>query len=89
MGYPYHEFGWESLIFGGLMMALFWGGLIALFVWLFRASMGPKAHPISEYADTENHYAPPRNALEILKERYARGEISKVEFEEMCNDLRA
>jgi len=25
MWYPHHGFGWETMLFGGLMMVLFWG----------------------------------------------------------------
>ena len=89
MWYPQHEFGWETLIFGSLMMILFWGGLIALFVWLFRAQMGPKAAARSEYVDAGGHGSPSRDALEILKARYAQGEISQTEFDQIRDDLSA
>ncbi len=66
-----HGFGWVGLIFGGLMMLLFWGGLIALVVLAVRAFSTSGV----------------RTALEIAKMRYARGEIGKTEYEEMRQDL--
>ena len=65
---------------GMLHMLLYWGVLIlaiALLVkWLFgRTGGAPGARP------------PERTALDILKERYARGEIGKEEFEQKRRDL--
>lgn len=40
MWYPHGDWGWEAMLFGGLMMILFWGGLILLAVWLFRSQGG-------------------------------------------------
>lgn len=71
--------GW----FGAVMMLVFWilliVGLILLIKWLLiktRSESAPKADSQSP-------------ALEILKERYARGEIDKKEFEEKKKDLLA
>lgn len=86
MWYPHHGYSWETMIFGGLMMILFWGGLIVLAVWFFRASVGPN---VNRSDSNENQHRPTRDALDILKERYARGEISKVEFEQIRDDLRS
>ncbi len=66
-----------------LPMFLFPLGFLALLVagiaWLVRAA-SPQ--------DKAGSSASPRNtALDILKERYARGEISKAEYEEMRDDL--
>ncbi len=68
---------------GALMMLVFWilliVGLILLIKWLLiktRSESAPKASSNS-------------SALEILKERYARGEIDKEEFEEKKKDLLA
>lgn len=66
--------GWGSWIGGGLMMLLFWGGLVALVVFLVR---GFGARP----SQGDEKRSPP-DAREILAERFARGEISEDEFEQ-------
>lgn len=74
MGY-FGDFGW----WGGLnmlLMSVFWIGLLGLLVWAV-ASLVPRR--------TEPSAAP--SPIEILKARYARGEISKVEYEELKKDL--
>lgn len=62
---------------GWLLMLLFWGliivGLALLIRWLWD-------HGRTEMGSTE---AP----LDVLKRRYARGEITKDEFERMKQDL--
>ena len=69
--------GWAMMI--GMM--LFWvlvvGGIIWLVVWLARRPGGMAGEP----------GAGARTPLDILKERYARGEISRDEFERMKHDL--
>ena len=66
--------GWW-MILGGLWMLLFWGGLIALIVW-----------GINKLVNRNGGGRKP-NPLEIVKERYARGEISQEEFERLKKDL--
>jgi putative membrane protein len=60
-----------------LMMLVFWGVVIAALVlairWMARQTAGPR----------------PDAALEILRQRYARGEIDKNEFEARKRDLTA
>ncbi len=80
-------FGWAGMMFGGLMMLLFWGGLIALGFLAFRAltrSGGWQSGNANASTDQ-----PGNNALAILKERYARGEIDKEQYERMRSDLLA
>lgn len=71
--------GWWMLG-GGLLMILFWGGVIALCVWgfsrLFRA--GGCCSPM---------VATRGSPVDIAKERYAGGEITKEQFEQLKKDL--
>jgi len=56
-------------------MVLFWGGLIALIVWGITK--------LTRRSDS----ATKREPLDVAKERYARGEISREEFEQIKKDL--
>jgi putative membrane protein len=59
-------------------MILFWGAIIALVVWLVRSLARP-----SQTGPSDSPLSP----LDIAKARYARGEISKEEFEQLKKDL--
>ena len=61
----------------GVGMVLFWGLIIALIVFVVR-SLGNDAARGSD-----------KTPLQMLKERYARGEIGKDEFEQKKRDLEA
>ena len=65
--------GWGWWVFGTLMMLAFWGGLVALVVFGIRGWNRPREG--SQPSGTPD-------AKAILEERFARGEISKEEFEE-------
>jgi putative membrane protein len=54
---------------------VFWGGIIALIVWGIAK--------LAKRGDT----ASGRDPLDIAKERYAKGEISKKEFDQLKKDL--
>lgn len=76
-GYPDHphHWGWGGMILGPFMMILVIA-LIVMIVVLALRWLGGAGH------STATH-APPSNApLDILKTRFARGEIDKEEFEE-------
>jgi putative membrane protein len=62
-------------VFGGVWMLIFWGGLIALIVWGIKK--------LTERGGTTSK----RDPLDVAKERYARGEISREEFEQIKKDL--
>jgi putative membrane protein len=68
--------GW-GWIGGGLMMLVFWGGLIAVVVFLVRGTR-------SRDSDERPRPSDPRD---ILRERFARGEISEKEYEERTQVL--
>jgi len=70
---------WGMGWFGGLLMILFWILVIVGVVFLVRWLMNAPQRDSSQKS--------PNRALEILKERYARGEIDKQEFEEKKKDL--
>lgn len=64
--------GWMPMMgLGLLFMVLFWAFVIAGVIYLVRWLMG------------QGLASRPESSLDILKKRYARGEISKQEFEEM------
>ena len=69
--------GWGGMIFGPFIMLLVLVVLIAAVVLLIRWSGGPWAP-----AAPPHSAAPNRTTLDILKERFARGEIDKEEFAE-------
>lgn len=74
MWFMHDGMGWWT-VFGGIWMLIFWGGLIALIVWGISRLTG---RGIS---------GEKRNPLDIARERYARGEISREEFEQIKKDL--
>jgi len=73
------------MLFGGVLMALFWIGLIVVIFFVVRALVR---------SGSEHSGAAPSGpaggsgrALDILKERYARGEITKEQYDQMREDL--
>lgn len=72
-GYNYGDFHW----LGALGMIIWWALIISLIVYLVKwIGHGTKEH--------RSHSS---NAMEILKERYAKGEIDRKDFEEKKKDL--
>jgi putative membrane protein len=66
---------------GLLLMVVFWGGLIALAVWLVSL-LFPRSRPPST---TWPHQEP--SAREILDRRFALGELTREQYEAMKRDL--
>lgn len=70
--------GWWMMGLGGIFMILVWVliivGIIALIRWLGMSS-GARGE------------TPSRTPLQILQERYARGEIERKEYEQKRRDL--
>lgn len=63
------------MIFGSLMMILFWAGIIVVIVLAVRWMGGGSSQGSgSQQSGTQ--------ALDILQKRFAQGEIDKAEFEE-------
>lgn len=78
MGYftNYGAWGWGAVIMG-LTMVVFWGAIIGLIVWGIR-SVFPPAKSL-----------PTESATEILRRRYASGDISEADFQRAMERLTA
>jgi putative membrane protein len=76
-------FGMGFGFIGLLLMLLFWGGLIFLAVWLVRVIFSSNSNNNSFSPRSSNG----ENALEILAQRYARGEITREQYEIMKQDI--
>jgi putative membrane protein len=61
--------GWGGWLLMSIAMVLFWGTVVALGIWFVR-SISP-----------HSHHEPGSSALDIARDRYARGEISDEEFQ--------
>lgn len=74
-----YEYGWMAWLPMGLVMLVLWGGLIAAIVWLFaqRRNRTPNS-PTRPTATT---------AIEILDQRYARGEIDENQWRTARDNL--
>ena len=81
--------GW---LLGGLLMLLFWVAVIGLIVWAVwavsrrqpgRVDYSTASQPPAARAQQSDR------ALEITKERYARGEISREQYDEIRQTLGA
>lgn len=68
-------YGWHGWFFGPIMMIVFIAVAVVVVVTLVRW-LGSQDHALPPYSP------PPKTPLDILKERFARGEIDKEEFEE-------
>ena len=75
-----------------MIMMFFWPfllvGLVVLLIWAVRGGgpvpmmgCGMMAH------DAAGHTAAPKGAVDVLKERYARGEIDREEYTQKLSDL--
>jgi putative membrane protein len=68
--------GW-MMLFGGIIFVLFWAAVILLIVWIVKR-VGNR----DSYTGTSL-----KSPLDIAKERYAKGEITKEQFEQIKKDL--
>lgn len=71
-------FGWGFGYLGMIMMVVFWGLLIAGGVWLARAIFN---------SGSSQHLPSAPSARDILDQRYARGELTREQYELMKQDL--
>ena len=69
----FHNFFFSGMWFGWI----FWIAIIVLVIWLL----------VDRSNKTKLTLPPQETALDILKKRYAKGEITKEQFEQMKKDL--
>ncbi len=87
--------GWGMGLVGMLIMIVFWALVVAGAIWLITRLLprgqGYSAHmsaPTSASAPWTAP-APQETPLDILKRRYASGEITKAEYDQMRQDILA
>jgi len=78
MWHAHEGMGWW-IVFGGIATLLFGGAVIWLVVWGITR--------LTENKHTSGGTGAGRSPLDIAKERYARGEITKEQFEQIKKDL--
>jgi putative membrane protein len=66
-------------VLGSIFMLVFWGLLILAAVWVAKALFGN----VQQHQGKE----PSQNPREILDQRYARGEITREQYEIMKQDI--
>ena len=76
-GYGYGFYGPLHMIVWIIILIV----IIAGVVWLVRSAAAPNAHHV-------HHIGPPRSSgLDVLEERYARGEINRDEYLQKKKDI--
>ncbi len=70
---------WGWMVFGMMWMVIFWAAIIWFFVWALRKTGNGSDAPRT----------PGASALDIARARYARGEITREQFEEIKRTLSA
>jgi len=75
MGYMFGGM-WLWMVFGFILFVLFWGGIIWLIAWAVKKGTGHLSACTSDL-----------QPLSIAQSRYAKGEITKEQFEQIKRDL--
>jgi putative membrane protein len=75
----FERFGWLGMV----LSVLFWVAIISLIIGLIRRSRRHHAAAFMSHRPTS-----PNDPLEIARTRYAKGEITKEQFEQLKNDLK-
>jgi putative membrane protein len=74
--------GWPMMLCGGVLGLLILAALVVIAVLLFRRTSAERGEARSRQMPAS------QTPMEILKERYARGEITREEYQEMREHLR-
>jgi uncharacterized membrane protein len=82
MMHPFYGFNWLAMLIPLVVVGVFFLALVALIVWAVRRTSGPHAvnpqpgGPVSA-----------SSALEVVRMRYAKGEINREEYQQLLDDL--
>jgi putative membrane protein len=68
-----------GISFGWIWMVLFWAAVIAIIIWVIKK--------LTERQTTSSDTTRSEKPLDIARERYAKGEITREEFEQLKKDL--
>lgn len=77
MGYGWDGWGWGWWLIMALLMVLFWGAIVLGVVALVRYGRDRHEPPTAEPPPDQQR---PPSALDVLDERFARGEIDAEEY---------
>jgi putative membrane protein len=82
MGFYGHGggFGWIGMLVGGVFALALLIGFIVLVVWAVRRMSGNTAHPGAQLPAGQS-------AKDIAQVRYAKGEITREEYQQLLTDL--
>ena len=69
------------MIFGLFLLLIFWAGLIALAIWLVRSLF------TNNWRFPSTKQGQVQSSSDILDLRYARGEITREQYQQMLTDL--
>jgi len=78
--FGYGSFGWIGMILGLVIMIALITGFVILVIWAIRQMSGNANHiqyPVSKEL----------TAKDIAKARYAKGEISREEYQQLLSDI--
>ena len=78
--FGYGSFGWIGMILGLVIMIALITGFVILVIWAIRRMSGNSTHiqyPVSKEL----------TAKDIAKARYAKGEISREEYQQLLSDI--
>ena len=78
--FGYGGFSWIGMILGAIVSIAVLIGLILLVVWAVRRPSGNPAQPVSQNLTGQS-------GRDIAQARYAKGEISRDEYQQILSDL--
>ncbi len=78
--YGYHGFGGIGMIIGGLFSLALIVGFVLFVIWAVRKAGGNHNYP-------SDHNLPVQSAKDIAQMRYAKGEITRDEYQQILTDL--